>query len=298
MITALNDTNFPYLRSLRLEFYTPGDIPLHRSPLLRARNLTDLILTDCDLNIAHTIVVWANLTTLKFSRSLWEDWISNENGTVWIYEILQRTTRLVHCDIEVPHEFELPIGEISLPLLETLSMNHGFQYLLPSILLEHINAPALRRFVSRNPDDHPGHLPALFARSQNLKELYLACASPKQLQEDLRTCTSLETLRIFAIAESQSLTEHAPLLQAFTSHSELEPLCPNLISFRCWSPLAISVEVVRKLYGRNEAYDAGHGWKDLTIESMDDDAQEEIGRLSLGIPTLDGIPDVDDPDTW
>ncbi len=81
-ITALNDTNYPYLRSLRMQFYDCGDIPLHGSPLLRARNLTDLVLTDCDVSIANTMVNWANLTTLKFSRTLWEEYELEESGGV------------------------------------------------------------------------------------------------------------------------------------------------------------------------------------------------------------------------
>ncbi len=63
-----------------MQFYDCGDIPLHRSPLLRARNLTDLVLTDCDVSIANTMVNWANLTTLKFSRTLWEEYELEERA--------------------------------------------------------------------------------------------------------------------------------------------------------------------------------------------------------------------------
>lgn len=294
LITSLHDTNFPYLRSLHLQFNTPGDIPLHSSPLLRARHLTDLVLAHCDLSIANTSVAWANITCLKFSGSLWKS-----NTTDWICAILRRTTRLIHCDIEVPHcENGPPTGEIYLPFVETLSVNElGSDGMLRSFILSRINAPALRRLVSRNTQCYPGQLAALLARSQSIKELYLACASARQLKDDLRSCPSLETLRIFVLPAPR--THQLSLLEALAGDSERAPICPNLVSFRCSSMLYISVDVVRMLYGRTTASGVGQrGWRDLTIRTFDHDAQQEIERFSLEIPYIDGRADEGDPDTW
>ncbi|KJA15332.1 hypothetical protein HYPSUDRAFT_48484 [Hypholoma sublateritium FD-334 SS-4] len=292
-IAALHDSDFPYLRSLRLQFNKPGDISLHSSPLLRARHLRELVLTHCDLSKANTSVAWANITSLKFSGSLWRS-----NTTNWISEILRRTTRLVHCDIEVPHcENGPPTGEICLPFVETLSINELASYrLLQPFILGRINAPALRRLVLRNAQCHPGHLAALLARSQNIKELYLARARPLRLKDELRNCPSLETLRIFALPLPKAY--HVSLLEEFAGSSDRAPLCPNLVSFRCSSRMYISADVVRKLYGRSASGMVQRGWRDLTIRSFDHDAQQEIDRFSLEIPALEGEADEDDPDTW
>ncbi len=90
-----------------------------------------------------------------------------------------------------------------------------------------------------------------------------------------------------------------PFIEALAGDQNAAPLCPNLVSFRCSSPLAISVDVVRKLYGRMKGCGSEQGgWRDLTIKSIYPIADEEIKRLSMQIPTLEGIADVDDPDTW
>ncbi len=276
-ITALKDVNFPHLRSLHLQFKSAGDVPLHCSPILGARQLTELTLTHCALSIAITLVTWENITSLKFCGTLWRS-----NTTDWIGEILHRTTRLVHCDIAVPPlETGRPMGKIYLPFLESLSVNELGAYRVPRqpFILGCIDAPALRRLVSWTAQFHPGHLSTLFACSQHVKELYLAYAS-HELKDDLRGCPSLQTLRILYLGSSRIYQES--FLEAIASHSGYTRICPSLVSFRCSSKLGVHAGVVRALYRRTWASGSGTGgWVDLTIRSTDCDAQKEIEHFSL-----------------
>ena len=286
-ITSFKDTNFPYLQSLHLQFQKAGDVPLHCSPILRARQLTELTLTRCTLSIAISLVAWQHITSLKFCGTLWVS-----NTTDWIGEILRRTTRLVHCDIAVPPlETGQPMNIIYLPFMETLAVEElgGYRVSRQPFILDRINAPALRRLVSRTRVFHPGHLGTLFARSHHVKELYLAYASAYKLKYDLRGCPSLETLRILNLGSSS--IDQEPFLEAIASPSSDERLCPNLVSFRCSSKLGVPAGVVCSLYRRS-------GWTDLTIQSTDSGAQKEIERFSLEVPTIECKVDAGDPDTW
>ncbi len=294
-ITALNHTKFPYLKSLHLQFCMRGGAALHHAPLLQAKNLKELTLTHCDLKIVNNLVSWGNLTSLAFSQSLWT---FGSNTAYWMYNILGLTKRLVHCSFHFPErETEPPVNNISLPFLETITVNQPGETISFSILA-HINAPSLRRVVSNNILCYPKELPTLFSRSRNVKELYLAYALLDQLVSDLRCCPTLETLRILSMQVSFQIY-FLPLIDALVNVPDSQRICPNLSSFRCSSPLSISAEDVRRLYRRKRSSggEAG-GWKDLTIKCLHLEGQREIERLSSEVPFIEGKADVKDPDTW
>ena len=294
-ITALENTNFPHLKSLHLQFCMRGGAALHDAPLLQAKNLTELTLTHCDLKIANNLVSWGNLTSLAFSQSLWS---FGSNTTYWMYNILGLTKRLVHCSFHFPQrETEPPISEISLPFLETVTVNQPGKRISFSVLA-HINAPSLRRVVSNNVMCYPKELPTLFSRSQNVKELYLAYASMDQLVSDLRSCPTLEKLHIFYMEVTLQIY-FSPLIDALVNRPDNQRICPNLSSFRCSSPLSISAEDIRRLYRRKRTAGSElRAWKDLTIKCLHLEGQREIERLKSEVPFIEGKADVNDPDTW